>query len=322
MACARHVSTAIIVPARNEQQRMAACFGPIGAQADAGVGVVLVTNNCNDQTVRVARDVASAAGVRLDVLDCGFGPGKGVGTARKIGAAHALALWPGVLHLLTTDADCIVAPDWVARNLFHLGQLSGVCGLVVPIEGEVSALDGMDPLPAEMEGRYERLVTTFYRQFRSGPCGLEGDHGGTAGASLGIRTNAYQGVKGFGDLVTGEDRDLVRRLKEAGFGVRHASDVRVAASCRLSGRAPGGMSDALAARVERRDYLIDEALPPARALIDAARAGTLGPWPLQMGARLHARDLGPQIALLEAALRDLTQPSATGWRQAVDLHPV
>jgi len=144
----------------------------------------------------------------------------------------------------------------------------------------------------------------FYRRFRPGPCGLDGDHGGAAGASLGVLASAYRAVGGFADLNIGEDRDLVRRLKSAGFGVRHAGDIGVAASCRLDGRAQGGMSDALRARAARTDYLIDDALPPAEMLIDAANRGELGPWPLHVPARhrLRACDLAPHIAALETAL--------------------
>jgi hypothetical protein len=101
-------------------------------------------------------------------------------------------------------------------------------------------------------------------------------------------------------------------LKYAGFGVLHAGDVRVAASCRLEGRAKGGMAGALRARAERADYLIDEALPPARSLIDAAIRGDLGPWPLQVAPheRLRARELAPHLALLEEALRKTRGTSA------------
>jgi hypothetical protein len=172
---------------------------------------------------------------------------------------------------------------------------------------ELSVIDGIEIAPAEMEGHYERLVTEFYRRFRPGLFGLEGEHGCAAGASLAVTTASYRAVGGFADLATGEDRDIVRRLKAAGHPVRHAGDVRVAASCRLDGRAGGGMAEALRARAGRTDYLIDDALPPAKMLIDGANNDSLGPWPLQVPPhnRLRARDLAPHIALLEVALRTL-----------------
>jgi GT2 family glycosyltransferase len=307
MRADRPVTTAVIIPARNEERRVAGCLRALAGQDAGGVGVVLVANNCGDGTARVARDVAKASGLRLEVLELVLGAGTGVGTARWIGSAFALTVWPEVANLLTTDADCLPAPDWIARNRFHLARVAAVCGSVEPMESELSVLNGMEVESAEMEGRYEKLVMDFYRLFRPGPWGLEGDHGAAAGASLAVRADAYRAIGGFRDLAIGEDRDLVRRLKDAGFGVLHAGDVRVAASCRLEGRAKGGMAGALRARAERSDYVIDEALPPARTLVDAAFRGELGPWPLQVAPqdRLRARDLAPHIVLLEEALRTL-----------------
>ena len=188
----------------------------------------------------------------------------------------------------------------------------------MPMAEELGVLDGMDIAPAEMEGRYEALVQSFYRRVSPGPLGLAGDHGQAAGASLALTCNAYRRVGGFDDLATGEDRDLVRRLKAAGCGVLHAGDVRVAASCRLEGRARDGMADALRARADRTDYLIDDALPPARLLIAAARSGTLGPWPPHVARadRVRAKDLAPEIALLERAMAEwegeMSRPAVIG----------
>jgi GT2 family glycosyltransferase len=298
------VTTVVIVPARNEERRIAECLRALARQADADLGIVLVANNCNDATVSVARDIADTTGLMLDVVTCTLDAGSGVGTARRLGCVRGLTVWPGAGHLLTTDADCVVSPDWVARNRFHLAQVAGVCCRVAPMAAELSVLRDIELAPAEMEGRYEALVMAFYRHHRSDPGGLDGDHGCTAGASLGIGTAAYLSVGGFADLVTGEDRDLVRRLKAGGFDVLHAGDVCVAASCRLDGRAGGGMSDALRARAKRTDYLIDDALPPAQTLVNAAANGRLGPWPMQVAPhdRLRARDLAPHIAHLEQAL--------------------
>ncbi len=304
------VKVAIIIPARNEAARIGACLHALAAQDLTDAAVMLVANNCGDGTGPVARACAAALDINLIVLDCTLPVGHGVGTARRLGCDAALAAWPDAEALLCTDADCLTAPDWIERNLHYLGHVAAVCGRVEPMSDELFVLQDMELSPAEMEGRYEALVIAYYRLMRPGPCGLTGDHGHAAGASLSVRTTAYRAVGGFADVLTGEDRDLVRRLKAAGHGVLHAGDVRVAASCRLDGRAQGGMSDALRARADRTDYLIDDALPPARPLIDAALQGTLGPWPLEVASedRLRARDLAPQIALLEAALRGVAGP--------------
>ncbi len=301
------VRAAIIIPARNEAARIGDCLAALAAQDRAGFAVVLVANGCTDDTVRVAQSVAATTELRVEIVEPTLPAGAGVGTARRIGCAYALNTWTNLTALLMSDADCRVASDWVVRNLSHLEHAAGVCGKVEPSADEISVLDDIDALPAEMEARYEWLVTTIYRHYCPGPCGLAGDHGAAAGASLAFRPDAYRSIGGFADMAVGEDRDIVRRLKKAGHGVWHAGDVRVSASCRLDGRARGGMAAALRMRVEHRDYLIDDSLPPAAKLLADATAGRLGPWPLQVDSedRLKASELAPHITCLERATRTL-----------------
>ncbi len=309
-----HVTTVVIVPARNEEARIADCLQALAAQANEACAVVLVANNCDDSTIKIAGQVAVATGLTLQIVERMFPDGVGVGTARRIGCDYSLASWPEAKHLLTTDADCIVASDWITRNEFHLCSAAAVCGLVTPMDSELSVLDRIDIPSAEMESRYEQLVQQYYRHFMLGLCGLAGDHGCAAGASFAVHASAYANVGGFADLSHGEDRDIVRRLKQSGFGTIHAGDVRVAASCRLSGRAAHGMSDALRERAERKNYLIDDALPAAATLISLAATGDLGPWPMHVATqdRLRARELTPHIQQLEVALRDIASSSHSG----------
>lgn len=305
MAGGSIIGSVVIIPTRNEEQRIEECLRALAARAVNDFGIVLVANNCTDRTVQVAEDTANALDLRLDILSCTLPDGVGVGTARRLGVERGLVVWPEASRVLTTDADCHVADDWIARNKWHLKTAAAVCGRVRPMESEISVLSGIEIAPAEMEGKYERLVIDFYRIFMPGPFGLDGEHGGTAGASLAIDVAAYKAVGGFSDLATGEDRDLIRRLKAARHPVRHAGDVTVLASCRLDGRADGGMAEALRVRTAREDYFIDDGLPPAKMLIDSAHSNSLGPWPLQVAPqdRLRACDLEPQIALLGKALR-------------------
>lgn len=299
-----NISAVVVIPARNEEQRLPACLQALAASRLPGVAVLIVANNCTDRTCEVAAATAEALLLPLQVLTCHLADHQGVGTARRLGCDAALATWPDAQMLLSTDADCIAGPDWIAKNLSHLSRYDAVCGVVTPIAQELSVLRDMDLVPARMEGQYERLVMAYYRLCQLDPNGLHGDHGHAAGASIALRTAAYRAAGGFADCATGEDRDLVRRLKLAGQRVLHAGDVTVTASCRLDGRARDGMSAALRARAARTDYLIDDALPPAHWLIAAAAHGTLGPWPLYVAAsdRIHARALAPHIAALEQAM--------------------
>lgn len=295
---------AVIIPARNEAERIGACLSALSGQGTHRVVVVLVVNNTNDTTVEVARHIGARTGLHLEIIDCVLPPDHGVGLARRMGCDHALRRMPDLRYLLTTDADCIVATDWIAGNIAHLKTVDAVCGKVDPIAAEAGILDGMDRTLATQEGIYRSLVQELYAR-RANECAYIRDtHGEAAGASLAFRKDAYLAVGGFYPVRCGEDRQIVRALRRAGKQVRHPNDVVVHASCRLQGRAAGGMSDALNARISGTDYLIDDCLPPAEWLVSNADAGTLGVWPPQVALsdRVHVQHLPQHIERLQQFL--------------------
>jgi GT2 family glycosyltransferase len=299
------VETAIVIPARNEEDRIGDCLAALAPQLGPGARVVVVANNCTDRTVARAR--AALPPDLLAVCDIRLPAGQGVGRARRIGAARALALWPGLRALLTSDADCRVAPDWIAASLAHLAEVDAVCGLVEPIPSETAILRHMPAREGQDEAAYRALVQRFYALVHPEPHNPLPHHGEAPGASLGLRAEGYLRVGGFANLRTGEDRHLIRRMRAAGLLVRHAGDVRVFASCRLEGRAPGGMAQALRDRLAGTDYRVDDALPPVAWLLSRARRGRLPPWPPRIPARacLRPADLPAQIARLTAVLRGM-----------------
>ena len=292
---------AVIIPARNEEARIGACLTALANQKGRRFRTILVINNTTARTGAIARETAARLGLDLTVLECSLAPHEGVGTARRIGCDHALRALPDLRYLLTTDADCIVGPHWLTRNIAHLNEVEAVCGKIDPIAAEAHVLSGMDPQLTALEGRYRTLVQEFYARHAPGCTDLAGTHGEAAGASLAFSAKAYLGVGGFAPISCGEDRRIIRIMREKGCTVRHVDDVTVQASCRLRGRATGGMSDALKARIDGVNYLIDDCLPPADWLIRHAVNGKLGPWPMQVSARLRlwVRDLPRHIETLE-----------------------
>lgn len=299
--------TAIVIPARDEARRIAGCLAALAAQVVDGVAILLVVNDTEDDTADIARRIAIERTLAIDVIECRLEPGQGVGSARRIGCTAAIARHPGLRHLLTTDADCRVAGDWVARSLHHLRDVAAVCGKIDVIEEEAGPLARIASGPAAREGRYRDLVLLWYARVSPERCNPWPHHAQVPGASLGIHVAAYRGVGGFHHLANGEDRDIVHRLKRAGHDVRHADDVGVAASCRLVGRAPDGMSEALRARLAGEDYFVDATLPRADWLLARSRAAELGPWPplIPPADRLRVSDLPSQIAALEAGLQTI-----------------
>jgi hypothetical protein len=83
-----------------------------------------------------------------------------------------------------------------------------------------------------------------------------------AGASLGVTLAAYEAIGGLPLRPVGEDRALVAALQARDARVRHDPAVRVTTSCRLVGRAAGGMADTLQRRLIDPNMFCDEALEP------------------------------------------------------------
>ncbi|MEX1236211.1 MAG: glycosyltransferase family 2 protein [Roseovarius sp.] len=295
---------AVVIPARNEAERIGACLAAFKGQLARRTTIILVINNTSDATGSIAADVASRCGLDVEILECVLTQDEGVGTARRMGCDHAMGRMPHLRYILTTDADCIVAPNWVARNVGHLQSADAVCGKIDLLEAERGILDGMDQALAATEGHYRTLVQSVYARHVASARGLDRTHGEAAGASLAFRKTAYLAVGGFAQITCGEDRQIVRAMRLADYRVRHVDDVVARASCRLTGRALGGMSDALKARISGADYLVDDCLPGAEWLVTNAENGTLGAWPplVPDARRLHVRELPQNIEKLETFL--------------------
>lgn len=155
-----------------------------------------------------------------------------IGEVRDHGVNHLdlVGHQPSRVWLLSTDADTTVAPDWALRHL-ELARRGAhaVAG--------VALLSPHAALPAAVARRYSALL--------AGTRGPDG-HGNVYAANLGLRADAYRAVGGFGAVATGEDHDLWRRLRQAGYRRRYAENAQVVTSARRRGRARGGLADLLA----------------------------------------------------------------------------
>lgn len=218
----------VVVPARDEEQRIAACLDGVLAALPPGVdaAVVAVLDRCTDAT---ASRVPAGVDVLVNDAPLTVGELRDRGLRRALdrlaGRADPAATW-----LLSTDADSLVGPGWVHDHLRHAAAGAHTVAGLVDLD---PSLDGApDPGP-----EYARIVGSGLR-----PDG----HGHVYGANLGMRADAYLAAGGFPAVVHGEDHALVGRLRDAGFRVVTALDGRVRTSARTVGRARGGLADLLA----------------------------------------------------------------------------
>ena len=215
----------VVVPAHNEETLLPACLAAVSrvtGGAGLPVSVLVVADTCTDRTAAVAR----ACGARVIAIGA-----RNVGAARAAGMAELLRLTAGVdpaaVWLATPDADTVVPPSWLERQLRYAGQgWDVVLGTVA-----VADWDGHPPhVPAAFDALYE---------FGDGP------HQHVHGANLGIRASAYLAAGGFRSLRTAEDHALLAAATEAGCSVLQASDITVETSARRRARAPLGFSHLL-----------------------------------------------------------------------------
>jgi GT2 family glycosyltransferase len=166
--------------------------------------------------------------------------------------------------LLATDADSIVPPDWVARNLDALHHGADiVCGRAVidPIEAAMipAHLHADDALECQLIGLLDDLAWMLDPEPHDPPP----RHTEASGASLAVSVDAFRRVSGIPAIASGEDRAFVRALWMIDAKVRHDPALQVTVSGRIEGRATGGMADAIRRRIVRQDEFADEMAEPA-----------------------------------------------------------
>ena len=218
----------IVIPAHNEKDTIAACVSAARAAgrhpglAGEAAEVVVVLDGCSDATGFLA---AQAGAMTVSVR------ARRVGTARAAGAALMLAR--GARWLAFTDADTLVAPDWLVDQL-SLGA-DAVCGTV--------GVDDWSPHGEHADLLHAHFLATYH------------DHDGhrhVHGANLGISADAYRRAGGFRHLDCSEDVDLVRALQSTGATVAWSAKPRVVTSARKEARASGGFAHALLDAVAQR----------------------------------------------------------------------
>jgi hypothetical protein len=207
---------------------------------------VILANNCRDGTADRLRQ-AFGHDPRLDLREVSLPkPYAHVGWARRLAmdaAADLLRRADDVL--LTTDADTLVASDWIDANLRALNAgCDAVAGSAILMRSERDQLTADHRRRLLTAGKYFTALA-YLRAAQAPPYDPWPRHDYEGGASIGLRLETYRAIGGSPVLPTGEDRALFDAVRAIGGRVRHAPDVRVFTSCRLSGRAQGGTADTL-----------------------------------------------------------------------------
>lgn len=299
-------NTAVVaIPARDEADRIQTCLTALGRQIHPPQAVVLLLNNCSDATAAIARSIATALPYHLELIDQTLPPAQSnAGYARRLAmqAAATLAGPDGVL--MTTDADALVAPDWVSRNLRALRSGADVvCGRAIIDATEAAAIPAHLHADDALECELIALIDSLAWLLDPEPHDPIPRHTEASGASLAVSAWAFRRVGGIPAIPSGEDRAFVRALWMMDARVRHDPSIQVSVSGRIVGRAPGGMADAIRRRIAQQDEFTDDQVEPAT---DAFRRYSLRQrvrraWRGQRDSTL-ARDLNLSLKIVLDAL--------------------
>ncbi len=223
---------AVVIPAADEQDRIAACLHavsvavrqlrrhptPSGGAVD--VDVLVVLDACTDRTAEIVAGFPDVRSLSTD-RRC-------VGAARDAGTRNALARGGRSAHSWTahTDADSQVPPHWLVEMLAAArAGYQLVLGTVHPDE---------------------ELPESALRAWQSRNPAGDG-HPYVHGANLGVAAGVLHALGGWRALPTGEDVDLAARAEARGVPILRTAGIGVRTSARPDGRAPRGFSSYLRA---------------------------------------------------------------------------
>ena len=251
---------AVVIPARNEADLILSALPALRNQRDAtgqaldpaSYEVLVLANNCTDATATLAREFGEqflAPPVRVAEVEWPAEVAH-VGTARRWlmdQAADRLEVVgrPSGL-ILSTDADTVVAPDWIDANCAEVqAGADAVAGLICLKPSEFRTLPPAVRRAYRLELAYRSRILQLEATLDPNPLDPDPGHDFHGGASLAITARTYRAVGGLPALRSLEDVALAEALWRADARFVHSRRVQVWTSPRVDARATGGFGTAL-----------------------------------------------------------------------------
>lgn len=208
----------IVIPAHNEADSISACLQSIklairNVPSSISVQTLVVLDSCVDDTL------SKVEKAQVSFLSCDF---RCVGKVRDLGVRQLID--QGCDWIACTDADSLVAPNWLTEQLNHLhhSPVSMICG--------VASVDNWASLSTSTREQY----MAHYQDCM--------DHRHIHGANLSFRSQDYVVMGGFDAIACHEDVGLVKKFEQANLPIIWSNTVRVVTSSRLDARAEEGFA--------------------------------------------------------------------------------
>ncbi|TXC70398.1 glycosyltransferase [Sphingomonas ginsenosidivorax] len=298
-------AVAVAIPVKNEDGHLLACLHALDRAACRYAGrvtILAMANDCHDGSLGILQNWRPRHAL-LDWRAVSMLPGaRHAGWARRLAldAAAGTLVDDGDL-LLSTDADTYVAPDWIARIAAYVDAgYDAVAGRALTLREDRAALGLTGRYRLNQLGRYYTALDYLRATTEAEAHDPWPRHFYEGGASIALTLALYRRIGGAPTPQVAEDRALFDRIRAHRGRVRHPLDVRVFTSCRIEGRAPGGMADAVAG------WITQPADAPLHEVYTMAAA--LSPGDARPGDQISFLTLPAAIAEAKAAIRRLSQP--------------
>ncbi|HST56470.1 MAG TPA: glucosyl-3-phosphoglycerate synthase [Solirubrobacteraceae bacterium] len=311
----------VVVPARNEAERIGACLQALAGQLlieHDDYEVVLVLDGCTDATRERALEVgAREPRLRLRLVE--LPDSHGVGHARRLGmdiACERLLLVGRTNGLIaSTDADSVVAEDWLMAQIVLVRSGAQAIGGRIELHAEEANRLPEQALEQRRQHAEQRMSSVLDES--SAQLTRIAEHHQFSGASLALTVAAYRHCGGLPARAALEDEALERELRERGVEIHRSESVRVRTSARTGGRAPRGLAHELMLASWRTRRTFKAADFPLTRLLEAKResialilparevAGSIGPI-AECVARLCSAGLIDEALVVDAASADGT----------------
>ncbi|MDD1701895.1 MAG: glycosyltransferase [Methanoregula sp.] len=194
----------VIVPSFNEEENIAQCLVSLSHQsiARSDYEIIVVDGGSTDRTCEIARKYADMVFIQ---------------TSKKVGGARNDGIIASKGDIVaTTDADCILPPDWLEniRKDFADPKVAQVYGPVYPIEDSVG--NRFSLMLANTFSRIGYYSRTFYY---------------TLGCNTAFRKTAFIKAGMYRCIDAGDDLEIAMRMKDEGK-VRFDGSLKVGFSMR------------------------------------------------------------------------------------------
>ena len=245
----------VAIPVYNEQEGILGTLRSLASQLDLDgrplnrrcYEVLLLANNCHDQTVPLARAFAEAhPTLRLRIIEVHLdAPHAHVGAARRLVMDEACRRLLRVGHprgvIASTDGDTRVSPTWVAATLDEVSRgADAVGGRILSSRDEVARLEPGTRLYYRRDSAYRILRAAYDHALDPVPHNPWPRHFQYFGASLAVTASAYLAAGGLPVVHCLEDMALERALHRLDVRLRHSPESQRADVVALLGQGVRG----------------------------------------------------------------------------------